>query len=77
MNRATIFQAAVAVILAGLFLMLAGSQPPLPRPGPVRSYRPATEAEKRQREVEQLREELERYSREMDRKASPTPSAAR
>lgn len=65
----------MVVILAGLFLMLAGAQPPAPRPGPATSYRPATEDEQRQREADRLAEELERYAREMDRSASPTPAA--
>ena len=67
----------MVVILAGLFRMLAGAQPPTPRPGPVRSYRPATEDEKRQRQAEQLAEELDRIAREREQSESPAPSLSR
>lgn len=59
MNRATIFQLAVGVVLIGLFLLLAGSVPS-PSPKPTQTWRPATELEQRQRDREILMEEMDR-----------------
>ncbi|WP_200214993.1 hypothetical protein [Micromonospora coerulea] len=64
MSRATILQAAVTVILAGLFLMLAGSAPAPAPPTPVRSWRPATPEEERHRAEDRLYEELLRQQRQ-------------
>lgn len=64
MNRATIFQAAVAAIVVGLFLLLAASVPAQPSPSPVTSFRPATELEEQKRERERLEEELDRVWRQ-------------
>lgn len=73
MNRATILQAAVAVIMAGLFLMLAGAEPAAPPPTPARSWRPATELEERQRAEDRLYEELLRQQRRHQESAPATP----
>ena len=60
MNRATIFQAAVAAIAFGLFLLLAGSTPRPAPPVPTKSLRPATEPERREWERQRLIEEMDR-----------------
>ena len=60
MNKATIFQAAVAVTLFGLFLMLAGATPRPAPPVPAKSLRPATETEQRDWERQRLIEEMDR-----------------
>ncbi|MEV1331118.1 hypothetical protein AB0J20_16250 [Micromonospora costi] len=60
MKRATIFQAAVGLIMFGLFLLLAGSAPRPAPPTPTQSWRPATDAEQRERDRQLLDEEMDR-----------------
>lgn len=54
----------MAAIIVGVLLMLAGMEPPPRPPEPARSFRPATEQEKRQQDAELLREEMDRLWRQ-------------
>lgn len=68
MKRATIMQAAVVVELVILMLILltGGGADRREQPRPATTYRPATEQERRQAEVDQLSAELDRIAERRD-----------